>query len=132
MRVHSGIRWTLPPNGIAMRRGNESVKTPGRPPDRKDRIVVACLMVSKLPTYSFKNIRIQQRFVLAPMLGVGLLAALSVSAPWLTMTLIVAAYVASIPFSIRSYRRAEAEARKLATGADAPSDSPAANDEAAE
>jgi len=103
-------------------------------------IVVACLMVSKLPTYSFKNIRIQQRFVLAPMLGVGLLAALGVSAPWLTMTLIVAAYVATIPFSIRSYRRAEAEARELAQGtnmaadmaADAPSDAPAANDEAAE
>ena len=103
-------------------------------------IVVACLMVSKLPTYSFKNIRIQQRFVLAPMLGVGLLAALGVSAPWLTMTLIVAAYVATIPFSIRSYRRAEAEARKLAqvtdmaadAPSDAPSDAPAANDEAAE
>ena len=95
-------------------------------------IVVACLMVSKLPTYSFKNIRVQQRFVLVPMLGVGLLAALSVAAPWLTMTLIVAAYVASIPFSIRSYRRAEAEARELATAADAPSDAPAANDEAAE
>ena len=99
-------------------------------------IVVACLMVSKLPTYSFKNIRVQQRFVLVPMLGVGLLAALGVSAPWLTMTLIVAAYVATIPFSIRSYRRAEAEARELAQGtdmaADAPSDAPAANDEAAE
>ncbi len=99
-------------------------------------IAVACLMVSKLPTYSFKNIRIQQRFVLVPMLGVGLLAALGVSAPWLTMTLIVAAYVASIPFSIRSYRRAEAEARELAQAtdmaADAPSDAPAANDEAAE
>ena len=99
-------------------------------------IVVAGLMVSKLPTYSFKNIRIQQRFVLVPMLGVGLLAALSVSAPWLTLTLIAAAYLASFPFSIRSYRRAEAEARELAQGTDmatdAPSDAPAANDEAAE
>ena len=95
-------------------------------------IVVAGLMVSKLPTYSFKNIRIQQRFVLVPMLGVGLLAALSVSAPWLTMTLIVTAYVASIPFSIRSYRRAEAEARELAQAQDMATDSPAANDEAAE
>ena len=93
-------------------------------------IVVACLMVSKLPTYSFKNILIQQRFVLAPMLGAGLLAALSVSAPWLTLTLIAAAYLASFPFSIRSYRRAEAEARELAPAAGA--DAPAANDEAAE
>ena len=73
-------------------------------------VVVAFLLVSRVPTFSFKNFRVQHRMVLYTMLGVGLLAALSVSAPWLTLTLILAAYIISFPSAIRSFRRLEAEA----------------------
>lgn len=72
--------------------------------------IVACLLVSRLPTYSFKTFRVQHRMVLFTMLGVGILAALSVSAPWLTLSIILAAYLISFPFAIRSFRRLETEA----------------------
>jgi CDP-diacylglycerol--serine O-phosphatidyltransferase len=72
--------------------------------------IVACLLVSRLPTYSFKNFRIQHRMVLFTMLGVGILAALSVSAPWLTLSIVIAAYIISFPFAIHSFRRLKSEA----------------------
>ena len=72
--------------------------------------IVACLLVSRLPTYSFKTFRVRHRMVLFTMLGVGILAALSVSAPWLTLSIILAAYLISFPFAIRSFRRLETEA----------------------
>ena len=39
------------------------------------------------------------------MLGVGLYLALLFSAPWITLTLTLAAYIGSIPFSVRLYQR---------------------------
>ena len=73
-------------------------------------ITVAFLLVSRMPTYSFKNFRVQHRMVLFTMLGVGILAALSVTAPWLTLTIILAAYILSFPAAIRSFKRLEIEA----------------------
>ena len=73
----------------------------------------AGLMVSRLRTFSFKKMRIPEGWVLVTMLSVGLYLALLVSAPWTTMTLTLIAYVATFPFSVRTYlrlsrRRAEA------------------------
>ena len=81
-------------------------------------IAVAGLMVSRLPTFSFKNIRVQHRFVLLTMLTVGLIAALSVSAPWLTLTVILVAYIVSFPFGWRTYKRLEREAEGFHPGDD--------------
>ncbi len=83
-------------------------------------IAVAGLLISKLPTYSFKNIRVQHRFVLLTMLIVGAIAALSVSAPWLTLTVILVAYICTLPFGLRSYRRLEREAAQLKKGGGIP------------
>ena len=44
------------------------------------------------------------------MLLVGLYAALLVSAPWLTASTTLIAYLGTIPFSMRSYRRMEERA----------------------
>ena len=77
-------------------------------------VVVAFLLVSRLPTFSFKNFRVSQRFVLPTMLLVGLVAAFSVSAPWLTLTIILGLYIMSLPFAPRAFRKLEREAAKLA------------------
>jgi CDP-diacylglycerol--serine O-phosphatidyltransferase len=74
--------------------------------------VVSGLLVSQLPTYSFKNLRIQHRFILLTMLIVGLVAALAVSAPWLTLTIVLMAYIASFPFGLISYRKQDAKLPK--------------------
>ena len=74
---------------------------------------VALLMVSQLPTFSFKGIRVPQKFVIPVLAGVGLIAAMLVSTPWLTLALIGIAYLISLPFSLRQYRRLRSEAEKL-------------------
>jgi CDP-diacylglycerol--serine O-phosphatidyltransferase len=71
---------------------------------------VSGLLVSRLPTYSFKSLRIQHRFILLTMLVVGLIAALAVTAPWLTLTIILILYITSFPFGLQSYRKQEAKA----------------------
>ena len=73
-------------------------------------IVVAFLMVSRFPTYSFKNVRVQHRYALIMMLIVALIAALVVIAPWLILSILLAAYIATLPFAWRSFRRLQREA----------------------
>jgi CDP-diacylglycerol--serine O-phosphatidyltransferase len=66
---------------------------------------VGALMISRLPTYSFKVMRIPHRWVMPALLAVGLLAALVATAPWATMSGIIIVYLATIPMALRSYRR---------------------------
>ena len=73
-------------------------------------IVVAGLMVSRLPTYSFKNVRIPHRFALFMMLIVALIAALAVAAPWLTLSVLLGIYIVLLPISWRSFHRLKREA----------------------
>ena len=75
-------------------------------------IVVSGLLVSQLPTYSFKSLRLQHRFVMLTMLIVGLVAAMVVSAPWLTLTIVLIAYIATFPFGAKSYHLQQAKAPK--------------------
>jgi CDP-diacylglycerol---serine O-phosphatidyltransferase len=85
-------------------------------------LVVAGLMVSKLPIYSFKKIRVPQHLIVPTLLAVGVLAGLLISATWITLILIGIAYVANIPLSIRAHvrmRRAH-EAQMAAAGAPEP------------
>ena len=70
-------------------------------------VVVSALMVSRIPTFAFKKFRVAPRWILPTMLLVGLFAASLVSAPWLTMSVTLILYLASIPFSLKSYRKLE-------------------------
>jgi CDP-diacylglycerol---serine O-phosphatidyltransferase len=79
---------------------------------------VSGLLVSRLPTYSFKSLRIQHRFILLTMLVVGLIAALAVSAPWLTLTIILILYIISFPFGLKSYKKQAAKAPQATIAAD--------------
>ncbi|OEJ65115.1 CDP-diacylglycerol--serine O-phosphatidyltransferase [Magnetovibrio blakemorei] len=67
-------------------------------------VVVALLMVSSIPTYSFKKVKLRPKWVLPLMVTVGLVIASMLSAPWATLSGILAVYLVSIPFAIRSYR----------------------------
>ncbi|MCP4330013.1 MAG: CDP-diacylglycerol--serine O-phosphatidyltransferase [Alphaproteobacteria bacterium] len=76
-------------------------------------VAVAALMVSQLPTFSLKHDRIPRHFVLPILLAVGLLAGFFASAPWLTLTAVGLAYIVSIPFSYRMYRRLRAASQMI-------------------
>ena len=68
-------------------------------------VAVGGLMVSRLPTYSFKKGRVPRHLVLPSLLGAGLVMGVLASAPWIASSLIGLVYVALIPFSWMAYRR---------------------------
>lgn len=69
-------------------------------------VTVSFLMISRLPTFSFKRLRIPQRFVLPMMVFVPLFAAFLVTNTWVTLSLMGLVYVALLPVSFLAYRRA--------------------------
>jgi CDP-diacylglycerol--serine O-phosphatidyltransferase len=79
---------------------------------------VAALMVSTLPTFSFKNFKVPAEQVLPLMLGVGLYAALLVSEPWAALAAGGLAYLAMLPLAARSHRRLRLAAAALVESAD--------------
>ncbi len=68
-------------------------------------IGVGALVVSTIPTFSFKTARIRRSWMLMTMLGVAAFAAFVVSAPWETLAAILLAYGITIPFSYRSFSK---------------------------
>jgi CDP-diacylglycerol--serine O-phosphatidyltransferase len=68
-------------------------------------LAVAGLMVSRLPTYSFKRIKVPQRHVVLALLSVGALVAFLVSTPWVTLLAVGIAYIASLPHSYFAYQK---------------------------
>lgn len=66
---------------------------------------VAFLMISNIATYSWSALRLRKRIRLEVIAFAGLLAALLVTDPWLTLLLLCAVYVVLIPFGILSYAK---------------------------
>ncbi|HYF08718.1 MAG TPA: phosphatidylcholine/phosphatidylserine synthase [Acetobacteraceae bacterium] len=71
------------------------------------------LMVSTLPTWSFKNFKIPRNAVLPLLLGVGLFVALLLAEPWAALAGAGIIYLGMLPFSLRSYLRLKREAESL-------------------
>ncbi len=76
-------------------------------------LFVAFMMVSRVPTFAFKKVRVRRDRVLPTLLIVGVGAAAIVSYPWQTLTLIALAYLATIPVSMRSHARLMKEWRSM-------------------
>ncbi len=76
-------------------------------------VTVAFLMISRIPTYSFKQFGVPHKLVLPVLLLVGLMAAFLVTSPWATVTVVGIAYIVSLPFSVRSFRALQREAARL-------------------
>ena len=73
---------------------------------------VSFLMVSKIPTFSAKKVRIPNALVLPILLLIGLLTAFMVSEPWLTLSVVDGIYLIMIPVAIRSFARLRAQAER--------------------
>jgi len=74
-------------------------------------IAVAALMVSRLPTFSFKKGRIAPHLVLPVFLGIALVVGLLATSPWVTLPCLMLLYLVSLPLSWQAYRRLEATDR---------------------
>ncbi|MGE5475023.1 MAG: CDP-diacylglycerol--serine O-phosphatidyltransferase [Bacteroidales bacterium] len=79
---------------------------------------VSFLMVSTIPTFSFKKVRVPNAWVLPILLIIGVLAAFLVTEPWKTLAVVGAAYVVLIPVSVRSFRRLREQAEGMAQPGD--------------
>lgn len=66
---------------------------------------VAALMVSRVPTFSAKQIRVKRSQVGFVLLGVGATLAFLVSVPWITLSVAGLLYLSTIPMAIQSLRR---------------------------
>lgn len=74
---------------------------------------IGLLMVSRLPTWSFKGVKIPREAALPLMAGAALVIAGLAGRPWLTLVCLFVAYLATFPFSWRTYRRLRLEAERL-------------------
>ena len=76
-------------------------------------VLVGGLMVSTLPTWSFKNFKIPRAAVLPLLLGIGLYVALLVAEPWAALAAGGIIYLGMLPFSVRSYLALKREAEAM-------------------
>lgn len=68
-------------------------------------IILGLMMVSRVPTFTFKTARISHRYFIPLMIGVTACVAGLISAPWATLLIIGLGYLLSFPFSIHMHRR---------------------------
>ncbi|MEQ8735081.1 MAG: CDP-diacylglycerol--serine O-phosphatidyltransferase [Rhodospirillaceae bacterium] len=66
---------------------------------------VSFLMVSKVPTFSIKKLRVPRHFALPMMIFIALFAGFMVTETWATLGLMGVLYLASIPFSVLTFHR---------------------------
>ncbi|MGG5823122.1 CDP-alcohol phosphatidyltransferase family protein [Falsiroseomonas sp. HW251] len=90
-------------------------------------VIVGGLMVSTLPTWSFKNFKVPRAAILPLLLGTGAYVALLVAEPWAALAAAGIIYLGMLPFSVRSYLGLKAEAEALIETVADPGARPPAN-----
>jgi CDP-diacylglycerol--serine O-phosphatidyltransferase len=68
-------------------------------------VIVATLMVSSVATYSWSSLRLRRHVRFEAIAFVVLIGAALVSAPWHTLSVMILAYLITLPFSIAGYAR---------------------------
>jgi CDP-diacylglycerol---serine O-phosphatidyltransferase len=67
-------------------------------------VIVAALMVSRLPTLSFKTMRVPSRLVAPLLVMVGLATAVLVTVPFLGLGIVALVYLATVPYTMYRHR----------------------------
>ncbi len=67
-------------------------------------LIAGGLLISTVPTFSFKTTRIPKSWMFPVMLGVAAFVTFAVSAPWWSLTVLIILYITSIPFAFRRHR----------------------------
>lgn len=94
-------------------------------------VFIGLLMVSRIPTFSLKGLRIPIKLIAPVLVLAGLVAALLLTRPWPTLTVIGVGYLILLPVSLRDYnRRLQADEAERGSG-DSTHDSSEAEEGAA-
>jgi CDP-diacylglycerol--serine O-phosphatidyltransferase len=84
--------------------------------------LTATLMISRIPTYSFKRIRVSQRYFTVVMAGIAVLAVALFTEPMLSLAGIIIAFAITIPFAIKSFQKLKKEDQAKELEPEAPID----------
>jgi len=68
-------------------------------------LLIAALMISSVPTYSWTSIRIRKDWRLFALAGIAVLGAALITAPWHTLLAVALLYLLMMPFAFASYAR---------------------------
>ena len=102
----AGAGLVLLPMILSFNFGDTFVRNPGAVAVWE--LAVGALLVSTLPTFSFKTSRIPRAWFLPAMIIIAAAATFAVSAPWWTLTIILFTYLGLMPIGLRRYRRLKA------------------------
>ena len=90
-------------------------------------IGMGALLISTVPTFSFKTSRIPRAWMAPMMIGMTAIIAFLVSTPWWTFTVILVAYLISMPFSYRRYKKLQSHSPAVVTSGDDDDDTGGGN-----
>jgi CDP-diacylglycerol---serine O-phosphatidyltransferase len=79
-------------------------------------VLIALLMISRIPTFSMKSIKIPKEYVLPVFVALAVLTAAVASYPWIVLSIIGSWYLLSIPVSVRNYQFLKREAERMQRG----------------
>lgn len=102
----AGAGLVLLPMILSFNFGEDVLRTPGLVAVWQ--LATGALLVSTIPTFSFKASRIPRAWFLPFMLICAALVTFLVSAPWWTLSAVLIFYIALMPVSYRRYRRLKA------------------------
>ena len=68
-------------------------------------VLVGLMMVSSIPTFSFKGTKLPQKLVIPVFVVAGLFIACALTETWIALAALIITYILTIPLSYRSYRR---------------------------
>ncbi len=77
--------------------------------------LIAALMVSRVPMFSFKKVRVKRKLVVPMMVAFGMVVLAMFRDPWLTIPVVVWCYLLTVPFAFVAYKRICAELRRQRT-----------------
>ncbi len=75
-------------------------------------IFCAAMMVSRIPTWSTKQVKLPAKMAMPMLAFTALIIAALTQAPWPTLTIMSLTYIATIPFSIRHFRKIVKETKE--------------------
>tara|TARA_Y100000588_G_C14260604_1_gene927444 strand:- start:1930 stop:2679 length:750 start_codon:yes stop_codon:yes gene_type:complete len=68
-------------------------------------ILIGLMMVSSIPTFSFKGAKLPQKLIIPVFVVAGAFIAGALTEPWIALAALIVVYLLTIPLSYRSYRR---------------------------
>lgn len=86
--------------------------------------LIAALMISRIPMFSFKKVRVRRGFVPALMVLLGMFVLAMFRDAWLTVSVAVWCYLALIPLSVLSHRRVIRDLRRSEAARTEPPNDP--------